>query len=311
MPSKTALMFVDDRVLKIVIGENLKLIRFEEIKAPHNVNYIKMLFDKCHVAIVDKASEISRDDFSVWVEKMTAALPKAEAVVAEAKKAEDGTPTKRPVSKIIAEAEEDSESMLFRSTDETTMTIDDLYTGEEMAVGRDPRTGEGIMVKKTLAIHPYKAVDLAKLPPDAVKNSAILRRMIKDGTLVKCSRKQALEMERSYDDQIRQDNDDRLNAAAPIIDGSVENFVINNGGRLDINAHDATTIDISDDSPLDSRKGEMSLTDLMKMSGIESQDLPADLPNIVDDAPPPPRRPLAARPPVDRTGIKAKGISRA
>lgn len=319
MPNKTALMFVDETIIKIVIGDSLKCIKFEDIQASHNIKYIEQLFTKCHVLIVDKASELSKDDFTNWVAALVAVPVKATiadrvttADKVEAKPApkqiDPQHQTKRSAADILNEADDESEKYLYRSTDETTMTIDDLPTGEVMVIGTNPKTGEAVTTEKTLAIHPYKAIDLSRLPVENIKKSAILRRLIREGVLVPCSRKEALDMERRYDEKTRQDNDARLDAAAPLIDGSVESFVINNGGVANMfNSHDAETMDIVDDSPLDARKGEMSLTDLMKMSGAGDDEMP-DVETIQDDdVPIAPKRQLAARPAVEKTGIKPKG----
>lgn len=309
MPNKTALMFVDETVIKIVIGESLKCIKFDDIHAPHNLKYVEQLFAKCHVLIVDKASELTKDDFAEWVRKLNA-IPQKYDGRPEVKKTEpkdvapQNQPKKRAVE-IIEEAEDESEKLLYRSTEETTMTIDDLYTGEYIFLGKDPRTGEDLRTGKTLAIHPYRAVDLSRLPAESIKNSAILRRLIREGVLVPCSRKEAMEMERQYDEKIRKENDERLDAASPLIDGSVESFVINNGGKMNMNAHDAESIEIIDDTPLDSKKGELSLTDLMMMSGAGDTEMPDVEPLPPEDFVP--KRQLAARPAVDKTGIKPKG----
>lgn len=308
MPNKTALMFVDETVIKVVIGESLKCIKFDEIHAPHNVKYVEQLFSKCHVLIVDKASELTKDDFAIWVQKLSA-IPqkydgKPEVQKTEPKDVAPQNQPKRKAPEILAEAEDESEKYLYRSTEETTMTVDDLYTGEYIFLGKDPRTGEDLRTGKTLAIHPYRAVDLSRLPAENIKSSMILRRLIREGVLVPCSRKEALEMERQYDEKIRKENDERLDAASPLIDGSVESFVINNGGKMNMNAHDAESIEVVDDSPLDEKKGELSLTDLMKMSGAGDTSMPD-----IESLPPEdvPKRQLAARPTVDKTGIKPRG----
>jgi len=309
MPTKTALMFVDDRTIKIVIEDSLKCIKFEDLKAPHNIRYIEQLFSKCHVLVVDKASDLTKEDFAIWVSKLEGEAPKEVEPKVQEKVEERAAPivkAKRSVPEILSEAEDESERLLYRSTDETTMTIDDLPTGEVMVIGTNPKTGESVTTEKTLAIHPYKAIDLSRLPEENVKNSKILRRLIREGTLVPCTRKEAIEMERAYDEKMRQDNDARLDAASPLIDGSVESFVINNTSSGSRFSRDAESIEIIDDSPLDNRKGEMSLTDLMRMSGAGDEEMP-DVEPLAPEGMPLPKRQLAARPATEITGIKPKG----
>lgn len=312
---KTALLFVDEEAVKIVFGISLKTIKMSELVAPHNKRILEQIFSQYKVLIVDKVSELSKDDFESWIKEVqeiqkpapkpeptivTTALP---GVVTAATPQKTATKLSRATAEILKEAEEDSNRMLFRLTEETTMIIDDLPTGEDIP---------GLPgVRKTLAIHPWKAVDLAALPQDSIKASGILKRLIREGKLVPCTTAEAIQIEQDHDRQLKLDNDARLEQASPIIDEKAEAFAsrLSKGGRLDINAKDADTMEITDDSPLSASKGEMSLTDLMKIAGASDEAMP-DFSMPVAPPEATPKRQLAARPAVQSDGLKPKGIGR-
>lgn len=289
MATKTALLYVDDDCVKIVVGESLKIIKFNALKADHNIQLLEKLFSNCTVFTIKDLVELSKDSFVRHIgEKMEKVeekpLAKTAAIVAVPDQ-------KRSVPAILAEAEEESDRMLFRSTDETTIVVDDLPTGDDL-----PNMPG---VKRTLAVVPYKAIDLSSLPEESVRNSKQLKRLIREGTLVPCTRAEAIAMQSDFDNKMRSDQDARIDTASPIISESAADFVAktSGSGKFDMNAHDAKPIDIIDDG---GEEGEMEK--LMRMAGASDDEPPPDLPL--------PKKKSNYIPSQGSTGIKAKGINR-
>lgn len=309
MENKTALLFVDDDIIKIVLGKTLKCIPYSELHAPHNVRFVDQLFEQAHVLMVDKVSELKRqafDDFVAEFNPRSAQPNKVQTVEVKPKIVESYPATKtvsnarpaRTASDILKDAEQEERSLLFRSMEETCMIVDDCPTGAEI-----PNSNGA---KEMLAIHPNKAVDLAMLPQDSIKNSVILKRLIREGKLVPCTRAEASAISSEYDAKMREDADARIEHDAPILDEPVSSFTSKKTGKLDMNAidpDDIQTVEISDDSPLKAEKGELSLTNLMQMSGIEEGEAQEEI-----EMPAPPKKQLAQRPtPSNTSGMKPKG----
>jgi len=304
--TKTALLFIDEYVVKIVYGNYLKCVKFNELKLPHNQKFFNQLFENHNVIMVDNVSLLPRDKFDDWIssiEEVEATTKFAEDFAGAEKKTEKKSVEKQPerkVSKataaILEEAAEESNRMLFRSTAESTIIVDDFQTNEEIP---------GMPgVKKSLAIFPWRAIDLSNFSAESLNKSKYIKRLIREGVLIPCTPQEARAMEEDYDKRLKEDNDARLDSVAPILNERVEDYVVSQTGKTgNINTmHDAEVIEISDTNERNT-SSQPSLTDLMRMAGA------------VDDGPPIeeaplPKRQLAQRPAIPQSGVKAKGINR-
>lgn len=290
---KPALLFVDGETIKIVVGKTLKCIPFKEMSAEHNVRFVDQIFDQMTVLVVDKVNKLTKESFYGFIqENQTAPATEAKRAVPEVI---PNKPKKSPAA-ILQDARDEAESNLFRSAEETTIIVDDLPTGKDIS----GMPGEKLM----LAIHPGTAVDLSLLPPENVKNSSILRRLIRDGKLIPCTRSEANQMEAEYATRQREDNDARLEQASPILTERAADFAAKKKDKLDINATDAETVDVSEEEP---GNYEAAMFELLRKPREEAdiEELPAGIEEM------PQKRQLAARPAPQSSGIKAKGIGRA
>lgn len=293
---KAAILFVDGETIKIVIGKTLKCMHFSELSATHNIKFIEQLFGQAKVVSIDKVSPLDKNAFDTFVSKFQSAVSTPE----KASVPPPVSPSKKSAATIREDAEEESIASFFRSLEETTIIVDDLPTGEDL-----PNLPG---VKRMLAIHPNKAVNLSALPQEAIKNSAILKRLIREGKLIPCTRAEALAIESDYERKVREDNDARLDHMAPILTERAADYAagLSSSGKLDIDAHDAETIDLTEDVSAPESDNEMSLTDIMQLAEDDSRTIFV----AAEPAAPTPKRALAPRPKANTSGIKAKGIGR-
>lgn len=287
MSTKTALLFVDDEVVKIAFGITLKCVKFSDLKLPHNAKFFEQIFSTHTVVVVDKISKLTLDAFDEFISK-TAIVEEEVPVASVPAPATAQSKRQRSAPEILAAAAEDSGRMLFRSTDETTIIVDDLPTGEDLP------NMPGI--KKTLAIPPLRAIDLAGLPEESVKKSQILKRLIRDRKLVPCTPAEAKELQERFEEKTRKDNDDRLQHSAPILNESVENFVVNRGSTGPM--HDAETVEVSAGAGEAEESGELTMEQLMRAVGADEAEAEPEQPAQ--------KRQLAPRPAPENHGMKAK-----
>jgi len=302
---KTALLFVDDEVVKIALGDTLKCIKFAELRLAHNVSYMERLFASANVLMVEKAEALAKEGFDEFVDGVfaTVAEPAAEPETeseAEAGEAEAPAAKPRPSQRPRAEPEEGH--LLYRSTAESVIIVDDLPTGEELP--NMPGTF------KTLAVVPYRAVNLNLLDPEKVRKSTILKRLIRDGTLVPCTPREADRMLLDYEVKIREENDARLASMSPIIEGesaaAYAERVSGGRTRAPLGTHEAETIEVTEEEAAPSKPRKLSMEELMQAVGA-ADDEQAAAPQA-----PPPRRELTQRPKTEvLEGNRASGIKKA
>ena len=312
---KTALLFVDDEMIKVVIGTTLKYAKFSELTLDHNVRFFDRIFSdpNINVFIVDKASQLVRETFDAFVAKVSAAdkaeeLDEVEEVEERPRSAPRAAPAARPAQKKQAQTQQQANGMrLYRSTSETHIIVEDLPVGEGV---------RGESVQRYLAIAPNKAINLSVLDPEAVNRSVILRQLINDGTLVPCTPREASDLETNSDAQMRADSQARLEQFSPIIEdfssGSARKYAeAVRSGRVtmpDLPEGDGGAYDVTDDGPRrPSSGGEMTMDDMLKYVGADDGG-----PSIREEAiPSRPKRQLEARPQRAGAGEPARAFRRA
>lgn len=300
---KTALLFVDDGLVKIVIGNTLKTIKFSEVDAEHNQGFLDQLFSSAKVLVVDKASELTResfDDFATDVQNPHGSEVKAE--IQAAPKA-----TEQRIQRQQAIAAQDDGTMLFRSLDETTIIVDDFPTDEDIP--------DAPGAKKSLVIRPDKALNLANFDPERIKKSNYLKRLIREGRLVPCTPAEADRMEREHSAKLMEDDRARTDASSPIIpDGisAVDFARMQSTGSVPMNAP-SVEISIDEPQPRIKKGGKPAIEDMEDISSSMTMDQLMELVGSEDERPvesqpiPRPNRRAAGS---GGTGPKMKAIAR-
>lgn len=288
---KTAIMFIDEDTIKIVVGQTLKCIKLQEVDLDYNTRFLDRLFAEAGIFIVSDAVEMTSESFKEYVAGLKGQAPTETSQEAEQPVAAKKTQTKQS----------SRNGSLYRSTVETYIIVDDLPVGDNI---------RGTESKRHLSIPPNKAINLGILDPEAVRNSSILRGLINDGTLVPCSPQEAAELDRQANDVIQQEREEAYtDQFAPLLPEGVSaaDFASQSSRTVNMNdLHDAPVVEVgAENEPAFDPSRPLTMDQMLKLTGA------------TDEAPPPeyvaprPRRQLAARPAVQKTGIKPKqGIIR-
>jgi hypothetical protein len=274
---KTALIFLDEGSIKIVYGNNIKCVRTQDTELAHNLKFFEQIFSTYQVVTVDQVTLLNREAFADWVRELKSPASKQAQPepMQEARPApQPQQPQQQPLPSFL---EAGAQSILYRSTEETTMIIDDLLTDQEIPGVPGSR--------RALAIFPYRAVDLASLPKASVQNSVIIKRLIRDGKLVPCTSAEAAQIEVEH---LREEAQQRKaeQRELKILDRPVDEFMDGDSavpGDEDV----AKTIRVTGDDRGMEMKGEYNIGELMKMVGAVDDEKDATPP--VQRAPRPER----------------------
>ena len=290
---KNALVFIDNNQLKVVFGSILKIIKVNEIRLSHNTAFFEQLFKEANVYGIREISQLNIDQIF-------------DMVPLESHSEEEKTVNKsieKPVSPAARpqQAKDNDEyDFWIKSQAETAIIIDDLFTGRELYEG----------IPESLSIPHGRAVNLATIDPDAVKASRILRRLMDNKTIVRCSRQESAQMEREYQERLANSK----NAKSVVGEGGLSVEVV--GGKADKFMYSEsqihnnvieTEISVSDTrSPSSGLLNEEYSSMDKLMSVINSEPEKMNTPPVVA-----PRKPLAQRKPVAKTGLQAVKFQRA
>jgi hypothetical protein len=294
---KTALMFVDDGAIKVAFGQSLKCVKFGEVSKDYNARFFEKLFAEASVFVVDNAEQMTQESFAEYVSGLSGTEQATAGPASEVQAPAGHVQEKRQTAAPNA-APKRAGSQLFRSTAQTYIIVEDLPVGDSL---------RGTEAKRYLSLPPNKAINLSVLDQEAVRNSSILKGLISDGTLVPCSSQEAMELERGAATAALDSRDDQWSPMIPA-DVKAEDFASQSSSKGMIGAsdmHEAATINVgSETEPEYDPSRPLTMEQMMSMTGAS------------DDSPPPvyseprPRRQLAARPTVAKTGIKPKPIAR-
>ena len=273
---KTALIFLDDGAIKIVYGNNIKCVRIPDIELSHNLKFFEQIFSSYQVLTVDQVAALGREQFVEWTRELKSPglAPQPDPESAPTAPAPRQQPQQPQLPAILAEG---PQSILYRSTEETTLIIDDCLTDQEIPGVPGSR--------RALAVFPYKAIDLAALPKESVQNSLILKRLIRDGKLVPCTSAEAAQIEVEH---AREETQQRRveQKELKILDRSVEDFM--DGESSEPGDEDvAKTIKVNADDRGMEIKSEYNIDELMRMVGAVDDE--KDLKPPVQRAPRPDR----------------------
>jgi len=193
---KRAIIIVDDNQIKIVVSNVLKTLGINEVHLSHNRSFLEKLFSSYEVVILESAIKLDFASFISSIPEPAPVAPVAQpaAIVPQSvsKPVVQKAPQPLPQSLIVNPKPVQTERRKWiRTTSDSTIIIDDLSTGEEI---------RGIPgAQKSLAIPPGKPIDLTTLNPEALKKSAILRVLVKNGTIISVSDEDAKKMLVAYD----------------------------------------------------------------------------------------------------------------
>jgi len=207
---KTAVIFMDGDLMKVVFGRTVKELYADRVL--EDQPFFERLFKDYRVVVVEKASEVTLPQIVGMDEGKSSGPVAHDKPVEKAPEQAAKTAKKEP-----AQA-----GMWIKSTSRTTIIIDDLPTGIEIAPG----------VPMTFSVPHDRAVSMANLDPETVQKSNILKRLLANGTLAWVTGSEAQQMEAEYVVKVAQENDDRLSHWSPIIDGSVDDYLSNPGARM-------------------------------------------------------------------------------
>lgn len=210
---KTAVIYMDGDLMKVVFGRTVKELYADRVL--EDQAFFERLFKDYRVVVVEKAAEVTLPQIVGMDEG------KSSGPVAHDKTVEK-SPEQAPAAKTAAKKEPEKTGMWIKSTSRTTIIIDDLPTGIEIAPG----------VPMTFSVPHDRAVSMANLDPETVQKSNILKRLLANGTLTWVTGSEAQQMEAEYAVKVAQENDDRLSHWSPIIDGSVDEYLSNPGARM-------------------------------------------------------------------------------
>jgi hypothetical protein len=206
---KTAVVFVDNNVVNIVLGKLLKQVKTSELALDHNVEFFEILFSEHQVVIVDQVTPITKEAFfssfdtgESETERLMAAeasgtqiierpapkyVPKHQPQLAQA-----APPPPRPAPRPepMPVPEEKGYGIWLKSNAKAIIIVDDILTDQAM------KNVPG--AKMSLCIHPDRAVDISTFDKQQIKKSNILRKLLANGTLSECSYREAQQIEDRY-----------------------------------------------------------------------------------------------------------------
>lgn len=202
--TKTAVIFMDGDLMKVVFGRTVKELYADRVI--EDQAFFERLFKDYRVVVVEKAAEVTLPQI-VGMDEGKSSGPTAHDKPVEKNTERDKT--------FRTEKKAEKDGLWIKSTSRTTIIIDDLPTGTELAPG----------VPMTFSVPHDRAVSMASLDPELVQKSNILKRLLANGTLEWATGTEAQQMEAEYVVKVAQENDDRLNQWAPIIDSSVDEYL--------------------------------------------------------------------------------------
>jgi hypothetical protein len=201
---KKAIIIIDENQIKIVVSNILKTMGTHEVHLPHNKSFLEKLFASYEVVMLESVVKLDFTSFiGSFPQPATApsavlvpSVPPNQPVQAPVQTAIQPVAQPQPLPQSIvvntaSKAVQTEKRRWIRTTSDSTIIIDDLVTGQEI------RGVPGS--KQCLAIPPGKPVDLTTLSPESLKRSAILRALVKNGTIVSVSEEEAKKMMAHYE----------------------------------------------------------------------------------------------------------------
>lgn len=241
---KSALVYMDEGGLKIVYGTSVKVIKPTEMSLDYNVSFLDKLFSNYKVYVIESASLIQRDKLA----ELASAGPQPAKAAEQAldTEPEDELPPAQPAPVIkggkTAKPRAIRGPVFIKSNAKMTIIVDDLFTGDQI---KD--TG----MRKALVVTPDLPVNLSILDQEMVKKSAILRRLIENGTFTPITVAEALEYEAAAKAKKDAEDDAETEHSSRIIDSSesgsakkyAQGMKSGSGRRVD----EADEIDLTED----------------------------------------------------------------
>jgi hypothetical protein len=259
---KTAVLFIENNIIKVVFGNLLKCVRADQLTLDHNKAFFNKLFAEHTVVVVETVGALTEDALYEMFEG---------GVAAAAPSPEPATPAPKPIQSAVApktapaqpkiQEEEHRVGWWIKSNAKATIIIDDIYTGQDIP--------DVPGAKKALAVPYNRPVNLAEYDLEQVKKSTYLRKLLGNQTLVPCSPAEAEILEREYWRQQEADES--------VKDADLDKILVKPGKRaidlVDGDDDDGTTIDLTEDA----RTGDTSTEydDILKTMRKTAEPQPA------------------------------------
>jgi hypothetical protein len=272
-----ALIFLDGETCKVVFGTVLKCFPMSDHAKPEIDKFLDKIFSTYDVRV---ATSTAKTDKAAFV----AALGRAsgsQAVETPSSVVSKTRPTQTMVNQIkqptSVQAPDFSNINWLKSVAATTIVIDDLLTNQEV------RPGTGI--RKAFVISPGMPSNLLGIDQQVIRQSRILANLLRNGTLIPISQAEAFRMQNEYDAKMREEQDDILDDASPIVD---RRSVIENG--MNTSGHDVPPLDLTNEIDLmptnDSlpNEGQGTMSELIEQMTSEEPEPQAEIVEISDEA---------------------------
>ena len=293
-----ALIFLDGNTCKIVFGNAIKCFPVSSYSNPEIDKFLDKIFSSYDVRVATSTSKTDKEAFVSAIERASSGT-QVQSRISQSKPTSTHVPAPTQQQRKQAatfQAPDYSNINWVKSNAATTLVIDDLLTNEEV------RPGTGI--KKAFVISPDSPSSLAGIDQQSIRQSKILASLLRNGTLVPISQSEAFNLQNEYDVKIRQQQDDILDAASPIIDRKKPE----EGEVMDTKGHNAPALDLTSEAdlaPLEdphANEGQGTMSELMaEIYQAENEEPQAEIVEITEgEAEPIQPEKVSSRPQIKR-----------
>jgi hypothetical protein len=184
MPKRSLLLIEEDK-LKIVYGDKMRCINVSDLALAHNAEFLEKIFKTTTVFKVDKVLAVATEDISGLTQMTTSvtrsspSIDKPSAIATTTRVLEPSSKTNYPEIPV--------NSTWIKSNAQTTIIIDDLFTGSQLSRG-------GTSVPRSVALEPGKPFNLGTLTNELLNASKILPRLLSNGTVSRISFDESMNM---------------------------------------------------------------------------------------------------------------------
>jgi len=179
---KNAILLIETNQIKVVLGNVLTTIKVNELNLTHNVSFFDQLFKETNVYCVQEISQMTREQIDNLSPVGTPISDEEKKVIKNIDRPVSSKPT------IQTKKDNDEVDFWIKTTTDTALIIDDLYTGRQIRGG----------IEECLSVPHGRAINLAMIDPDKVRQSRILKRLLENGSIIRCSKQEAMQMESTY-----------------------------------------------------------------------------------------------------------------
>lgn len=232
---KTAVLFIENNIIKVVFGNLLKCVRADQLTQDHNKAFFNKLFAEHTVVVVETVGALTEDALYEMFEGGVAAAAPSPEPAPTPKPIQAQVHRPAPAQPKIEQEEPKPAGWWIRSNAKATVIIDDIFTGQDIP--------DVPGAKKALSVPYNRPINLAEYDLEQVKKSAILRKLLANQTIVPCTPAEAAVLEQEYwRDQEENES---------VKDADLDRIIVKPGKKaidlVDGDDDDDTTINLDDD----------------------------------------------------------------